>query len=455
MAFWDRITAFFGKLKTNSENSFQGRVSEFSKHTELIDRFKVEQDRVSQIKESNKFYNEDDLAEGVVRAIASNATMGGFKLNCSDDRAKVIIDDMLRRTKLQNKAFPYLRKGMLDGDLFAQIVVAPNGDIIKIKRMPALLMRRNSNDQDEFDDPMRAFYQVDPLEGAYFALDPNRLSDRDATWFAEWQIVHARWDHDEGGRYGVPFLNSSRGSLKKIAEGALDMAVRRKTRAGMKYVHSLEDATEAELEAYKNRNKKALSNPFAAVIDFFSNKKVTISAIQGDANLSETKDIDFHVDRFFAGVPVPKALLGFEQSINRDVLEKQEVQYLRELENARSFTTGFIREIVDLQLLLKGILPEQVNYNIIWADLWGDQKMDNLSKATDIIVKLQATGLLDDEDLLRVLGAFIVDINIDEAIEKLKAKKLIESLSLDHEMQFWSMDRAGMLNAGNGSKANR
>lgn len=453
MAFWDRITALFSRTNTSETDSFQGRQSDTSKHTELIDRFKVEQDRVSQIKESNKFYNEDDLAKGVVRTIASNATMGGFSFRCDDEKAKQIVNDMLRRTKLQSKAFPYLRKGMLDGDLFGQIVVAPNGDIIKVKRMPALLMRRNSNDADEFDDPTRAFYQVDPMEAAYFALDPSTLSDKDATWFAEWQIVHARWDHDEGSRYGVPFLNSSRGSLKKIAEGALDMAIRRKTRAGMKYVHSLEDASEAELEAYKNRNKKALSNPFAAIADFFSNKKVTVSSIQGDAKLSENEDIKFHVDRFFAGMPVPKALLGFEQSINRDVLEKQEVQYLRELDNAEEFITSFIREIIDLQLLLKGILPESVDYSLNWADRWGDQKMDNLTKITDVITKLQLTKLLDDEDLLTILDSYLPDIDIEAAIEKLAERKAQEEDNRTREMQFWTDQ--GVINATNtGSQGN-
>ena len=266
--------------------------------------------------------------------------------------------------------------------------------------------------------------------------------------------MHARWDHDEGSRYGVPFLNSSRGSLKKIAEGALDMAIRRKTRAGMKYVHSLEDATEAELEAYKKRNQKALSNPFAAIADFFSNKKVTISAIQGDAKLSETKDVDFHVDRFFAGMPVPKAILGFEQSINRDVLEKQEVQYLRELDNACSWITKFIREVIDLQLLLKGILPESVDYSLNWADRWGDQKMENLSKITDVIVKLQATGLLDEEDLLPILGAHLPDINIEAAIEKLRARLTQENENRAREMQFWN-DRTGVTDAGTGSQGNQ
>jgi len=451
MPFWDRFTSLFFRSKdsTGSADSFQGRQSETSKHTELIDRFKVEQDRVSQIKESNKFYNEDDLAKGVVRTIASNATMGGFKVECSDDRAKKIIDDMLRRTKLKSKAFGYLRKGMLDGDLMGQIVVTPNGDIVKVKRMPALLMRRNSDDADEFDDPTRAFYQVDPMEGAYYALDPKLLSERDVTWFAEWQIVHARWDHDDGSRYGVPFLNSSRGSLKKIAEGALDMAIRRKTRAGMKYVHSLEDATEFELEAYKKRNEKALKNPFAAIADFFSNKKATVAAIQGDAKLSENEDIKFHVDRFFAGTPIPKSILGFEQSINRDVLEKQEIQYLRELDTAEGWITDFIREIIDLQLLLKGILPESVEYSLNWADRWGDQKMKNLEKIADVIIKIKSTGLLDEEDLLRILGEHLPDINIDEAIEKLQKRLEEDRINRDLEKNFWATVGAGN-NVGSG-----
>jgi len=35
-------------------------------------------------------------------------------------------------------------------------------------------------------------------------------SEAAATWLADWQVIHARWDHDEGNRYGQPLFASAR-----------------------------------------------------------------------------------------------------------------------------------------------------------------------------------------------------------------------------------------------------
>ena len=53
------------------------------------------------------------------------------------------------------------------------------------------------------------------------------------------------------------------------------MAIRRKTRAGMRYVHNLKGASEGQIEAYRERNQQALTDPNAAIADFFANADST------------------------------------------------------------------------------------------------------------------------------------------------------------------------------------
>ncbi len=413
-----RITsAWRGSKQTTAPNetsTMLGRTEDYSKHDRIAARFKVEQDRLTILKECNEMYFNDDRVKAIVDNTAEDATYGGFDILVSDVAGGNIdnVSEQLNKTRLLFKKLPaWVKKGLIEGDICLQVVVDKN-EIVKLVRMPAFQMRRNSNDQDTFDDPLKAFAQVDPLSGAAFALELTQ-TDVDA-WFAEWQIVHARWNH-LGGRYGNSMFRSSRGSYKKIREGEMDMAIRRKTRAGIKYVHELEDATPLEIEAYKERNKDVLANAFAAVSDFFTNKKTKVSAIQGDAKLNEIKDVLHHINTMFVGSPIPKSLLGYGEDINRDVLNKQEAQYLRKLEMVEDWINDqVIKPIIDLQLLLIGILPESVTYEIQWPD----RSMETFLEVVDAVVKLKSLGL-PDRLVLQVLKKVVTDMDIESVLEEM------------------------------------
>ena len=62
-----------------------------------------------------------------------------------------------------------------------------------------------------------------------------------------------------------PCSPAARKAYKRMSQGELDIAIRRKTRSGLRYLHVLEGASAAEIEAYKAANKPALDDPFAAL----------------------------------------------------------------------------------------------------------------------------------------------------------------------------------------------
>jgi len=416
----DKITSMFRSSRRTSgdqSNTGIGTQEEYSKHDRLVQLFKVEQDRQTIIKEANEMYHNDDRCKAVIDNAAEDCTYGDFEVVVSEVKGHSVdeVQELLNNTsKLFGELTGWVKKALTEGDAFIQNVVA-GSDIVKVVKMPASTMRRNSNKQDEFEDPLRAFAQVDPLSGSAFTLDLNQLGPNDADWFAEWQIVHARWNR-LGNKYGNSIFRSSRGSYKKMREGETDMAIRRKTRAGKKYVHSLEDASDAELEAYKNRNKDILNNPFAAIADFFSNKKTTVTSIEGDAKLGDITDVKHHIENFFAGQPVPKSLVGFGQDINRDILDKQEAQYLRKLEMLFDWVVDqIIRPVFDLQLLLKGILPESVTYSIQPPD----RSTETYAEVLDGSVKLKSLGL-PNRVILQNLKKVITDLDVDAVLEEME-----------------------------------
>ena len=126
---------------------------------------------------------------------------------------------------------------------------------------------------------------------------------------------------------------------------------RRKTRSGRKFVHIVEGASEPELEAYKERNREALDDPFVAIADFFTNKPGTIQAIDGDARLAEYDDVMHHVRTFWLASPIAMSLLGYGQDLNRDVLEEQKEQYDQAVEQITEWVeTDIVVPILELAM---------------------------------------------------------------------------------------------------------
>jgi len=424
----DRITHLLRRVRGDGAAPAAAMTTEAppqrSATPEVVTRLQVEHDRRTVVTECREMYRSDTRAEGVVNAVARDAVKGGFRLKVSSAtggaaqarRAQEVAEALLARLRLAERLDDYLRLTLRDGDCFLEVVVSDEQEIVGLSRKPTLEMHRHSDRFDRFPDPARAFWWSD---APWSVATPAR----DAIWFADWQVVHARWSHDEGERYGRPLFASARGAWKRTKEGETDVAIRRKTRAGLKFVHALEGASETDLETYKERNKTTLDNPFAAVADFFSNKKTTITAVQGDARLGEIEDVKHHIRTFFVGSPMPMALLGYGEDLNRDVLEEQEEQYRNALEGVATWAQEqFVVPLLELQWLLAGILPETLTYTIQWAHKRPLTPADVVS-AADAVARLKATGLLTEETLLRILALALPDFDPQAEAEALAAQR--------------------------------
>lgn len=410
MALIDRITALWQRFQPEEQKTTSDELRPPARPSANINKFKAARDRKSIVKLVREMYDDDPRAKGVIQTLARDATMGGFQVAVSDgmqaEAAQEAANELLTRLNLEKRLDDWTRLTLRDGDTFLEPSVTDDRKVVMVTRKPTLQMHRNSNDADRFDDPTRAFWLADEI---WAGQEPPA----DAVWFAQWQIIHARWDHDEGDRYGRPLFASSRKAYKRMDEGELDIAVRRKTRAGMKYIHTLPGASEPEIEAYKQRNKDALDEPFAAVADFFTNIEGGIDTVQGDARLAEIQDVVHHIRTWWLSSPVPMSLLGYGQDLNRDVLEEQKGQYDRALEQVASWViTQFVTPLLELQWLLLGIWPGDLEYSITPAAK-ETLTAEMVVTAAEAILKLKATRLFDEPTLLKM---FTMLVPIDEEL---------------------------------------
>jgi hypothetical protein len=356
-----------------------------------LERFSLERTRRGRVERSRKMYDEDGRYEGIVSTLARDATKGGFKLEFAEGQenpeALEIAESLRKRLGLDKRVDDWARLSFRDGESFLEVVISADREIVEVSRKPTLNMFRNSNGTDRFADPRQAYWYSDRS----FLLTPGK----DALWFADWQIVHVRWGHDEGSRYGRPLMASGHKAWKYFTQGEEDIVKRRMVRAGMRYLHVVE-GSEPDIEAYRERNKMAL-NPSSALSDFFTNKMGSIAPIQGDANLGMIDDIVHHIDTWWIGSPVPKALLGYGSDLNRDVLQEQKEQYDETLGSVQEWVGDqMVKPLLYLEWLLHGIVPEMLEYALAW----------------------QSKAVITPEDILKIAqaGQVLRGLNIPEAV---------------------------------------
>lgn len=362
MALRDIISQLFGRSQPPVQDTAEqsAPVIDQSGYASVIEKFKSETERANIVKQCRLMYKNESRVEKMHRTLARDTMGNGFKVTVNNNpSAQGIADALQTRLGLNQKLERYLRLTPRDGDSFLQVGVDDGFEISSFTRKPTLKMHRNTNEADQFEDAGKAFWMARQMY-------PAGETPKDAIWFATWEIIHARWQWDEESRYGTPMMASSVGAFKRVTEGDIDVSVRRKTRAGMRYHHWVE-GDEADIKKYKETNKAALNNPLAAQADFFSNKKGGIDTVQGDAHLNEIDDVQYNVATLLGGGEVPAELLFYGGELNRDILSEKKASYAEILRQVREWTSDdIIKPLLERQWLLKGIMPEGLKYKITW-----------------------------------------------------------------------------------------
>lgn len=414
MALIDRITNLFKRSQPDSQQTTAAEMRKPRRPTATARRFSADRRRQDKVKRCRKMYADDPRAEGIIETLARDMVKGGFGVSSEDPAAVQVAEALIERLDLFSRLDDWVRLSLRDGDSFLEVTVNEDMEIVDVTRKPTLEMHRNTNDRDQFEEPARAFWWADDMFGA---LGPPA----DAVWFAQWQIIHARWAHDEGSRYGKPLFASATSAYKKLTQGEKDIATRRWTRAGLKYVHQFPEGTDAtKIEEYRAINADALNDENPAIADFFGT--VDIKAVQGDARLQEIGDVLHHIRTWWLASPVPMSLLGYGQDLNRDVLQKQKEQYDEAIPGLRQWVEDeIVTPLLQLQWLLMGIWPENLDYTIKWKSKRTLTPKD-VQMLADAALKLRA--LLPRPDMVwEVLAQFFPGLDLTKVMEQVGANE--------------------------------
>lgn len=400
------------------------------------DLFRIAMDRYNIIKDVNFLCgaNGDIRFQRANTLIGEDATKGGFsiivngsmkdkqrkqknakKVSVKRESQKIqkIVDDFLERTGLHILCSEHAKALLREGDLFLNVIVnKKTGLIEQIKRAPALTMKRNTDEYGEFVDLEKAFSQIDISQ--IYQMANSQAPQGSRKDFALYQINHIRWLSDETQPYGTSQYAVARKCYKMLSEMEKALAYRRIYRSVSKRSHRLDTTDVAEIEDYKRANAMVdrYGNPTKnnhMLTDYIGNVEVT--ALHDEANLDEVKDIETLENILWINLLVPKAIITGGQGINRDVLKIQYPHYLQSLEaitdrleyGDNSRYSGY-RAIIDLQLLLQGINPENIYYDIVWSRKTEETTAERIESIQNALGKSGGKQLISHEKAIQLVA---------------------------------------------------
>ncbi len=399
--------------------------------------FRIAQDRYHIIKEVNELCGEngDIRFQRANALIAEDATKGGFsiivnastkdkkrkqkqlkqttEISTESEKVQKIVDDFLERTRLHILCTEHARALLREGDLFLNVIVdKKSGLITEIKRAPALTMKRNVDEYGNFIDNKKAFSQIDTSQ--IYQMAGESAPEASRKDFALYQINHIRWLCDETKIYGTSQYAVARKCYKILSKMEEALAYRRIYRSVSKRSHKLETTDIAEIEDYKRANAMVDENGIPTqnahmLTDYIGN--VEVSALHDEANLDEIKDVEMIENMLWINLLVPKAIITGGQGINRDVLKVQYPHYLQTLENItdrleygdNSIYSGY-RAIIDLQLLLQGINPENISYDIVWSRKTEESTAERVESIQNALAKGGGKQLISHEKAIQLVA---------------------------------------------------
>lgn len=376
---FSKITEFF-KSFTGSDSKGNGKTYP-NKMNFLYGQMAVENDRKKMYQECWVMYNEDARISAAIDTTAGSATNGTFKLKFNNIKtegesilkdAEEIMENIVKRTKLKGKIPAIAKELLILGDVFLEVIVDfRNNEIVDLKKLPARTIERQ---EDEYGN-LTGFIQRDDMGQIIAEFEP-------------WQILHMRWNNFTGQMYGTSMLRGIRLLYKKLKMTEEDLVIRRRTRAGLKLHHYGADHEEPlepeEVEEYIALNN---STPMNVRTDFYSNGKWKIDVLRSDDGVSEINDIRHFENGLFVGLRTPKGLLGIGEETNKATLERQEVSYIRLLNEICEVIGEQVRHVFDLGMKLKAIDPDNVEYDLLWKE----KTIEDTNRKVERLI-LQANG---------------------------------------------------------------
>lgn len=371
-----------------NENAARAGLSEIGRRPNPEDQLKylyrlmwVDPDLRQSILDIREMDRTDGRVKRIHSRVARDIIKGGLVMQLAEgsDQIAGLWDAFQRRLQLNRvEKLKSDAAGLVkEGNLPMQWVLDKDNNVVSGVRMPADTILPNVDQSGRFKDVTRAYVQMDVGTGVELAAFPL------------WQMSMSRFDpdnFDDMGSLGRPFLDATRTTWRKLMMTEEDLVIRRRTRAPLRLAHVLKGASDPDIEKYRAQVEKDQGE---ITTDFYMNREGSVTAVQGDSNFDQNKDIVHLLDTFFAGSPLPRGMMGYTDGMARDILEDLKRDYYDEVDVLQDTLSFGYEQGFRLDLLLKGINPDDHDFTLTFAE----RRTETPNQTTDRALKLQALGL--------------------------------------------------------------
>ena len=333
--------------------------------------------------ESMEFTPEISAALDIYSEESTTVNQDGYMLQIYSEsrRIKSILADLFNNVLDINTNLPmWTRNTCKYGDNFVYLKLDPEKGIVGCMQMPIIEIERleagmGAHSTDSSTDPTKKHLKF-------------KWKQKDLE-FNTWEVAHFRLLGDDRRLpYGTSMLEKARRIWKQLLLSEDAMLIYRTSRAPERrifkvFVGNMDDAdVEPYIQRFANKFKRSQVvdhqtgnvdmrfNQMAVDQDFFvpvrdPAQASPIETLAGAQNLSEIADIEYIQKKLLTALRVPKAFLGFEETVGDGKnLSLQDIRFARTINRIQKSMLQELNKIAIIHLFVKGFEDEISNFNL-------------------------------------------------------------------------------------------
>ena len=333
--------------------------------------------------ESMEFTPEIGAALDIYAEESTTVDQNGFMLQIYSEssRIKSILGDLFNNALDINTNLPmWIRNTCKYGDNFVYLKLDPEKGIVGCMQLPIIEIERleasmGAHSSDSTTNPEKKHLKF-------------KWKQKDLE-FNTWEIAHFRLLGDDRRLpYGTSMLEKARRIWKQLLLSEDAMLIYRTSRAPERrvfkvFVGNMDDAdVEPYIQRFANKFKRSQTvdqktgnvdmrfNQMAVDQDYFvpvrdTTQTMPIETLPGAANLSEIADIEYIQKKLLTALRVPKAFLGFEETVGDGKnLSLQDIRFARTINRIQKNMISELNKIAIIHLFILGFEDEISNFTL-------------------------------------------------------------------------------------------
>ena len=410
----------------------------------------------------------DSIIASALDIYADESTMKSeygniIEINSDNDNVKQILNNLFYDVlNIEFNLWPWVRNMCKYGDFFLYLDVQDKYGVTNVVPLSSYELVRS-----EGEDPENPYYTKFYLEAMeqqhpYFASRSTSAGKR--LEFETFQIAHFRLANDSNLLpYGKSMLESARKVWKQVTLMEDAMLIHRVMRAPEKRVFKIDigNIPPAEVDNYMQRIiNKMKKTPFIdeatgdynlkfniqnLTEDFFLPVRGGDSGTQIDSmpgmTYDSTEDLEYLKNRMLAALHVPKAFLGYEESLgSKATLAAEDVRFARTIERIQRILVSELTKIAVVHLYSQGFQDaELVNFELNLTNpstIYEQEKIELWNSKVSLARDMAENGLMSSDWIYKQI------FNFSDA----KIKEMDEGIVFDKKQFF---RREQIANEGN------